>query len=229
MLTSFGTIVSVSLADALGDEELHPEERAFLRGLEGARRATWLGGRIALRRALAAVGVSCDAILADDRGAPHLPARVRGSISHKETIALALATTALDDDHVGVGVDVEYDRPLRVDIAKRVLTTAELASLERFAEGERDHVVRVAFALKEAVYKAIDPACRRYVGFREVELDFRVITEPGEIPISTQLAPDPGPLAVRCAWSAATDASGEALIVATATASRMRVHAAERS
>jgi len=37
--------------------------------------------------------------------------------------------------------------------------------------GERGRAVTLRFALKEAVYKAIDPIVQRYVGFTEVELD----------------------------------------------------------
>ena len=35
--------------------------------------------------------------------------------------------------------------------------------------GSRDVTLR--FAIKEAIYKAVDPIVRRYVGFTEVELD----------------------------------------------------------
>jgi hypothetical protein len=67
--------------------------------------------------------------------------------------------------------------------------------------------VTLRFAIKEAIYKAIDPHLRRYVGFTEVELDL----EPGE-PGEPGDPGDPGdpcgacrvthalPLAIEAAW-----------------------------
>jgi hypothetical protein len=56
----FGICVGVSLPpDGAFElpEALHPVEAAFARALPEARRAGWVGGRVALRAALAAVGV----------------------------------------------------------------------------------------------------------------------------------------------------------------------------
>jgi len=47
-----------------------------------------------------------------------------------------------------------------------VLTARELAALTGGGRG-----VTLRFAIKEAIYKAIDPYVRRYVGFTEVELE----------------------------------------------------------
>jgi 4'-phosphopantetheinyl transferase EntD len=219
--TPFGVLASLAVEDAASDRAaLHDEERAFFETLAGARRATWLAGRLALRRALEAIAEGVGPILSDDRGAPSLPPHVRGSIAHKETVAVALAIRSTGEAHVGVGVDVEYDRPLRVDISRRVLTIRELAVLEGFSDADRDRVVRRAFAIKEAIYKAIDPLCRRYVGFREVELDLSSILTPGDVRANAALSPDPGPLGIRCAWMASEDATGAPLIFAVASAVR---------
>jgi hypothetical protein len=80
-----------------------------------------------------------------------------------------------------------------VDVARRVLTDAERAALDGLTPEERDRTVRVAFALKEAIYKSIDPVCRRYVGFKEVELAGLSGLEPGEVVVRALSRPARAP------------------------------------
>ena len=58
-----------------------------------------------------------------------------------------------------------------MDISAKILTPREREALPAEAE-LRMRRVRLAFSLKEAIYKAIYPKVRRYVAFGEVELDF---------------------------------------------------------
>jgi phosphopantetheine--protein transferase-like protein len=111
-------------------------------------------------------------LLHTGRGAPHLPAGIAGSISHKRRRAIAIAAA---EPGLHLGIDLE-ERPTvasleRPSIARRILTERELdalASLDALAHRE---ATLLHFALKEAVYKAIDPTVHRYVRFTEVELD----------------------------------------------------------
>jgi enterobactin synthetase component D len=134
------------------------------------RRRTFVAGRIALRSALARRGLpAAQAIGSDERGAPQFVG-ARVSISHKDDVAVGLVVADSDAQHVGI--DVEDLSALKVDIAPKVLTTEELEVLGRAVRrgARRDTLVRTAFSMKEAIYKAIDPVLRRYVGFREVEV-----------------------------------------------------------
>ncbi len=167
--------VAVTEPDDAAWAELHPDERVRGLALAPIRQREWVAGRRALRRALIAAGVTAPvelaalAIPSDDRGAPRVPAGAVGSVSHKRELAIALAAPA---DGWTIGVDLELDQPRRIDIAHKVLTPAELTALDaRGIDGAgRDRAVILAFAIKEAVYKAIDPHLRRYVGFLEVEV-----------------------------------------------------------
>ena len=153
-----GDAVAAALAQLARDEQHH------VAALSVRRRPDYIAGRTALRLALGA-GVGVDAaILSDDRGAPVLPAGWVGSISHKGSRAAALVAPA-GGGHVGV--DLERAEPSRQNIARRVLTPREEEALP-----DRGRAVTLRFAIKEAIYKAIDPYERRYVGFTEVELDF---------------------------------------------------------
>ena len=146
------------LAGALA--ALPAAERAHAQSLGEVRRRDLIAGRTALHLALEDFS---HAILADDRGAPMLPAGLSGSVSHKGRFAAAIVGAA---DGGFVGVDLEHAAPPRLDIASRILTPREQALLP-----DRGRAVTLRFAIKEAIYKAIDPVVRRYVGFTEVELD----------------------------------------------------------
>jgi 4'-phosphopantetheinyl transferase EntD len=125
-------------------------------------------------------------VLSNERGAPIVPAGMTGSISHKLARAAALIAMA---EHGHVGVDLERAAPTKLDIAKRILTANEA----RVAGSE---LLRV-FAIKEAIYKAIDPIVRRYVGFQEVEL---VVGEGGDVKVTVV---DAGrlPVAIEAWWT----------------------------
>jgi 4'-phosphopantetheinyl transferase EntD len=129
-------------------------ERDGAAALSPTRRRDFIRGRTALH---ALVGDA--AITPSDRGAPHVDG-FTCSISHKGTRAAAIA--APDGDGF-VGVDLERAEPPRIDISSKVLTARE----PRAAGAELTRV----FALKEAIYKAIDPIVRRYVAFTEVEIE----------------------------------------------------------
>ena len=96
-------------------------------------------------------------------GGARLAAGVAGSITHKEGLAAALVAL---ESRARVGVDLELDVVRTLDIASRVLTTGELAGIAPLDAIERAREVLLRFSAKEAVYKALDPFVRRYVGFR---------------------------------------------------------------
>jgi phosphopantetheine--protein transferase-like protein len=148
---------------------LHPDEAAHAITLAPARQRDWIAGRLALRGALGSAGLACEApVLIDDRGAPALTGGAVGSISHKRGLAVALAAPA--DGNARVGIDIELLGAARLDVSARVLTDPERASIASLSAEDRARAVTLRFALKEAIYKAIDPFLRRYVGFREVEV-----------------------------------------------------------
>jgi enterobactin synthetase component D len=147
-------------------------ERQHVATLPEARRASWAGGRVALRAALADLGVEAGAILSTPRGAPLLPAGTRGSISHKESLAVALAARVAGDQGAWhLGIDIERVAPGRHDVSKRVLRPDELARLPPPEDPRRIEELALAFSAKEAIYKALDPFVARYVSFQEVAVE----------------------------------------------------------
>jgi 4'-phosphopantetheinyl transferase EntD len=156
--TPHGRCVILELGE---HDELPPllgDEHALAEKLGPVRRRELAAGRAALRSAL---GIEAP-ILPDDRGAPHLPSGWVGSISHKGSRATAIVAPSGTGF---VGIDLEIAAPSRLPIEKRILTARER---DRISDPRE---VTLHFSIKEAIYKAIDPIVRRYVGFTEVELD----------------------------------------------------------
>lgn len=176
-----GTCVLVELADLdAALLALAADEQAHAMTLGDVRRREFVGGRTAMRLALGRDA----AILGDARGAPILPADVVGSISHKGALAAALVAPA-DVGHIGI--DIELAQAPRQDIGRRILTDREAAALP-----DRGRAVTLRFAIKEAIYKAIDRYLQRYVGFTEVELD---VGDDGSVRVTSEL-----PLAIEATW-----------------------------
>ena len=172
-----GVCVGISLPPADGfalPPGLHPDEAALVHASPAARRATFIGGRVAMRTAMAALGAGADEaarpILPTPRGAPALPPGFVASVSHKREIAVAIAARAEPTPRTTIGIDVEIPRSLRTDIAPRVLTPAERAEIAGLDPLARAAEVLFRFAAKEAIYKALDPWVRRLVSFQEVEI-----------------------------------------------------------
>jgi 4'-phosphopantetheinyl transferase EntD len=162
-------------------------ERALAANAGPGRRKSLVAGRLAMRVLLP----DAPPILVDDRGAPLLPAAWVGSIAHKgdrgtgdSAVAVALVAPATG---AHIGVDLERAGAPRVDIAHKILTPRELVTLP-----DRGPAVTLRFAIKEAIYKAVDPFVRRYVGFHEVELELG----DGDCDI---IAPDL-PVAIEARW-----------------------------
>jgi phosphopantetheine--protein transferase-like protein len=151
-------------------ERLHPEEARHLAGLPAARQVTFAAGRLALHAALHELGLPDAPVLPDARGAPRLPAGALGSISHKRGYAVALAAPSSPEGWA-IGVDLEEDRPPRIDISRRVLTDEELATLDALPDPERGRQVIRRFSLKEAFYKAVSGFVNRRVFFHEVAVE----------------------------------------------------------
>ncbi len=161
--TPHGRCVLVDLDD---DEEaaiaaLPAPEQALARAkLLPTTRRDFVAGRTALHLALDDFGT---AIAASHRGGPAMPAGFTGSVSHKQGTAIAIVAPA---GAGWVGVDLEHAAASKQDIARRILTAAERTALPA-----DPRAVTLRFAIKEAIYKAVDPIVERYVGFTEVELD----------------------------------------------------------
>lgn len=149
------------------DSQLWPEERATLSAAVPKRRREFAAGRVAARRALAALGATATAIPVGDGRAPHWPAGFCGSIAHDAEQALAITgTTGL---WRSVGVDLEPDGALPDDVVATILTEAECALLASWPDAGR--AARRVFAAKEAIFKALFPVTGAFASFQAAAFD----------------------------------------------------------
>jgi len=149
-------------------ERLTTEERVHARTLSGHRQVEWVGGRLALHRAIRQLGIGSGPILTGPRGEPLLPPGVAASVSHKRGLAVALAARGV---HGTLGIDIEDLAPPRPTIASKVLRPEELDIVDALSPDRRWIAILLRFSLKEALYKALHPHLNRYVGFMEARVD----------------------------------------------------------
>jgi enterobactin synthetase component D len=143
---------------------LHPDERAHAITLGGYRQVQFAGGRLALGELFPELGLRRAAVLSNAHGAPLLPAGVAGSVTHKNDLAIAM----LARGNPGLGIDLEETDRDRPGVAARVLRAEELEAVAALPEERRWRDTAVRFSMKEAIYKALHPFLRRYIGFGEV-------------------------------------------------------------
>ncbi len=152
-------------AIAPGDEaRLWPEEAAALGALRRERRRASGAARGLARDLLAELCAPPCAIGRDRDGVPLWPPGFAGSLAHDD--AHALAAVARAEKVAALGVDLEPDAPLAPDLAELVATPAERARYD-------DALLRrpILFVIKEAVFKALFPADRRFLDFHDIEVD----------------------------------------------------------
>lgn len=176
--------------------ELSPQERAHAETLRGFRQAEFVGGRLALRDAMRAIGGPLVPVLPDERGTPRLPPGWTGSVSHKRELAVGMVARAHDGT---LGVDLEDREPERFHLADRLLRPSEHEAILRLPEAQRWPALLLRFSMKEAIYKALDPYVRRYVGFHEAEVELGV---DGGARVALHLSGGEGPFTVdgRYTW-----------------------------
>ena len=136
-------------------------------GVAEKRDTEFATGRLAAKQALAGVGVEGFTVLKGDKGEPLWPAGVVGSISHTQDVCVASVSDA--DGLLGLGVDVEAQRILKANI-QRVICREEELSLHWHDDNELAKLI--IFSAKESVYKALYPTQQRFIGFKEVSVEF---------------------------------------------------------
>jgi enterobactin synthetase component D len=135
-----------------------------------ARRLSYIGGRLCAAHALRTLGTHRSEVGRGSSGEPLWPDGVIGSIAHDSASAVCVAARLDTRRLLGVDIERVVDEEGVRDIAAVCLTRTEA---RRFAEADAcpELHATLLFAAKEAYYKAVHPAVRRFVDFDEVEVD----------------------------------------------------------
>lgn len=168
------------LADVL------PQEREAVARAVSKRQNEYWATRHLARLALAELGQAPGAILNHPDRSPQWPAGILGAISHTDGWCGVAVAQAGAQGLRGVGIDAERVNPMSEGVVERVLTTNE----QQLVSGTDDPATKALlhFSAKEAVYKAIFPTLRRFVGFLEVEIVVRDAETFGASFVSPELA-----------------------------------------
>lgn len=158
--------------------DVTPEERAAVARAVSKRQHEYWATRHLARLALNELGFAPGPILNHADRSPCWPDGILGSISHTDGWC-GVALTRTGAELLGVGIDAERLHQMSDGVAERVLTQRELAITSASSDVATQAVLR--FSAKEAVYKAIFPTVRRFVGFLEVEV---ALHEPGAFDVT---------------------------------------------
>jgi hypothetical protein len=140
-------VIAVSLRPA-GIEELSPGERRHLATFTTRERAvSWLRGRAALKVLIGPFGDQDTTRIAFPNP--------RFSLTHSGDVAVALACRS--ERALGVGVDLEWDRPAPDRAARFYLSASEAHWVGRLDAPERAGALLRLWTIKEALFKA-DPS-----------------------------------------------------------------------
>lgn len=151
---------------------LYPEEWRHIERAVEKRRREFAAGRLLAREALASVGIDDDlrlrALLPQPDRSPCWPEGVVGSITH--CASLCAVAVARAQDCAGLGLDVEPAQPLKSELLPQIVRPEEFERFDALPDAVRALGGIAAFAMKEALYKAIYPIRRRFLEFHDVEV-----------------------------------------------------------
>ncbi len=149
----------------------YPQERALVAAAVPQRQREFATGRVAAREALSGLGLPPVALPIAAGGGPAWPTGVVGSITHcRGYVAAAVARAG---ELAAIGIDAEPHIELPDDVAALALSADEqrdVRDLGARGVGSPALLACVAFAAKEAVYKAWTTITGQFLDFDEATL-----------------------------------------------------------
>jgi 4'-phosphopantetheinyl transferase EntD len=146
------------------------------------RKHEFASGRQLARSLLGRLGWHDTALLANGDGSPAWPHGVVGSIAHADDVCIVALAAA--GHAVGLGVDLEPQRPVEPELRRLICTEGERAMLASWPADQRGIGGRLIFSAKESVYKCQYPVLRMPFGFQDlaIVLDISAGTFTTELP-----------------------------------------------
>ena len=157
-------MAGTTLTGVLSPEELSSVANAVLR-----RREEFAAGRMCARSALAEYGCGTAALCVGADRRPLWPEHMTGSISH--TAGLCCAVVGSRSDAAAIGVDAQVVCEVTEDVWESICTAGELRTLRKSAPAVRQSRAALAFAAKEAFFKAQYELTGAWVDFHDIGID----------------------------------------------------------
>lgn len=152
-----------------GGDELWPEERPAIVNAMAKRSREFTAGRIMARKAMTDIGLPQVAVPIAANRAPIWPEGVVGSISHCDS--LCVAVVARTRDVAAIGIDVEDYAPLEKELWGEICNPEEIAWIKSQPRAKQGRLAKQIFSTKEAIYKAIFPRILKILAFSDVTID----------------------------------------------------------
>lgn len=130
---------------------LFPQEIPAIQNARPARSREFAAGRSAARAAMRAIGMASQPVLMGPDRAPVWPKNMVGSISHDQSLCVAMIGRS--PDFCAMAADLEPDEDLPQDILSEICTRAELNWLTQQPADRRGRLARQIFSAKECAYK----------------------------------------------------------------------------
>lgn len=159
-----GVLVGCRRIETGDASHILPDESASILSRTPHGRDASGAGRLIVHGLLRQLGFQHVAVPRGRAGEPVWPTGVVGSIAHDTDIAIAIAARA--ETIRGVGVDIEPALPLPPDLEPVVVN-----SRDRLGGCDPAIASKVAFAAKEAAYKASFPLDGEVLGFEDIAVD----------------------------------------------------------
>ena len=161
--------VVVDAPIALVDDQLLPEEWAYIRHAVPNRRAEFGTARVCARKGLEVMGYPISALVPRADRTPTWPPGVVGSISHTDGYSAVVLHRS--PPVRSLGLDVETLQRLDDPLLGMILTPSERTWLASRPRGCRDDLAMLFFSAKEAYYKCQYPLSTTFLDFQDVELE----------------------------------------------------------
>ena len=145
-------------------------ERTYLENVSQNRKNEYIAGRFCAHQSMALANIPPVHIPIGKKGEPIWPSGVVGSITHSR--GYAAAAVAKQSDVHSLGLDAEIDEPLSSRVLRRISNENEQEWVKAAASGLIQHPGKVLFSAKEATYKAWYPITNKWLGFKEVFINF---------------------------------------------------------
>jgi 4'-phosphopantetheinyl transferase EntD len=149
---------------------LFPVEEASVARAVPKRRSEFIAGRTCARRAMAALGERAVAIPQGVDRAPVWPDGLVGSITHTDTWCAA-AVARRSDGVRALGLDVESDEPIRMELARIICRPEERAFIRAQPAAQRGRLTKLLFSAKESAYKCQYALSGRMLSYHAMRID----------------------------------------------------------
>ena len=155
-------------AGAAAWEDLTEEEKAASVSYHPSRRTEFATGRYCARRSMVELGAAPVSIPVGDNRQPVWPADITGSISHR--MGLTGAIWARISDYRGIVIAIEGRTNVERMLWEQLFTMNELQMLDLAGTDAAAQLATLFFSFKESFYKMQFPLTRKFLDFRDVEL-----------------------------------------------------------